>query len=97
MSASVVDKRGVKYFWLYLALMSAVLVSAIGLVYVKHLNRQLFVDLQSLQKNRDALNVEWGQLRLEQSALATHGRVERIAHTKLDMVMPPAAAIVIVR
>jgi cell division protein FtsL len=37
-----------------------------------------------------ALDVEWGQLQLEQSTWATHTRVEQIARDKLGM-RPPRA------
>ena len=37
---------------------------------------------------RDALEIEWGQLKLEQSAWATHGRVEQTARVGLRMVIP---------
>ena len=39
-------------------------------------------------RERDALDIEWGQLKLEQSAWATHGRVEQTARVGLKMVIP---------
>lgn len=56
-----------------------VLASSLGVVYAKHQSRKLFVELDTLKKERDEMNVEWGQLQLEQSTLATHGRIEHIA------------------
>jgi cell division protein FtsL len=44
--------------------------------------------LQNLESSRDQLDIEWGQLKLEQSAWATHGRVEQMARTDLQMVIP---------
>jgi cell division protein FtsL len=44
--------------------------------------------LQGLNGERDALEIEWGQLKLEQSAWATHGRVEQTARVDLRMVIP---------
>ena len=35
-------------------------------------------------RERDALDIEWGQLKLEQSAWATHGRVEQTARVGLQ-------------
>ena len=35
------------------------------------------------------LEVEWGQLQLEQQTWAMHGRVEKLAAEKLDMRVPP--------
>ena len=45
--------------------------SAVGVVWSKHEARSLFIELQGLKAERDALDIEWGQLKLEQSAWAT--------------------------
>lgn len=66
-------------------LLLANLASALLVVKARHDNRTHFVELQALTEQRDALQVEWGQLQLEQSAWATHGRIERIAREQLDM------------
>lgn len=62
--------------------------SAIAVVWTKNQARSLFVQLQTLTAERDALDIEWGQLKLEQSAWATHGRVEQTARVDLQMVIP---------
>ena len=54
------------------ALGLALMVSALGVVYAKHEARSRFVELQRLTKERDNLDIEWGQLQLEQSAWSTH-------------------------
>lgn len=64
--------------------------TALAVVYTTHENRQLFVTLERLDKERDALNVEWGRLELEQGVWGRHSRVERIARERLHMVMPDA-------
>ena len=74
-----------------------VLASSLGVVYAKHQSRKLFVELDTLKKERDEMNVEWGQLQLEQSTLATHGRIERIAKKRLGMVTPEYKQVLIVR
>ena len=80
---------------MFLALV--VLVSSLGVVYAKHQSRKLFIELDTLKKERDEMNVEWGRLQLEQSTLATHGRIERSAKERLDMVTPEYKQILIVR
>jgi len=83
--------------WLALpALWLAVLGSAAGAVYCKHRARQLFVELEKLDARRDNLEIEWGQLQLEQSAWSTHAFVERVAGSKLHMAMPPPKDIQII-
>lgn len=81
---------------LILLLAVGVLLSALGTVYTKHHSRQLFVELETLKTQRDDLNIEWGQLMLEQATWATPTRVELIAHQRLGMTAPPADKIVIV-
>jgi cell division protein FtsL len=75
----------------------ATLGSAAGSVYCKHRSRTLFVELEGLNARRDQLQIEWGQLQLEQSAWSTHAFVERVAHSRLDMSIPPPAAVRIVK
>jgi cell division protein FtsL len=75
----------------------AVLVSSLAVVYGKHQARSRFVELQRLTERRDELDIEWGQLQLEQSTWATHGRVERVARENLKMVIPRAADLRIVQ
>ena len=67
----------------------AVLGSAAGAIYSKHRARELFVELEQLNTRRDNLEIEWGQLQLEQSSWSTHAFVERVASKKLHMAMPP--------
>ncbi len=74
-----------------------VVVSAIAVVEVKHQSRSLFVTLEALQDERDRLNTEWSRLRLEQGALATHSRVERIARESLDLRMPDTDRMIVIR
>ena len=62
--------------------------AAISVVWSKHQARSLFIELQALHAERDALDIEWGQLKLEQSAWAMHGRVEQTARLNLQMVVP---------
>ena len=66
-------------------LICAVLISAVFVVYSKHTNLLLFVELDELNKQRDELNIEWGQLQLEQSTWATDSRIEKIATERLRM------------
>jgi len=74
----------------------AALASAAGAIYCKHRARELFVQLERLSGQRDNLQIEWGQLQLEQSAWSTHAFVERVASTKLHMAMPPPKEIEII-
>jgi len=70
---------------LNVVLILAVLTTAMFVVYNKHKNRLLFVELERLTTLRDSMNIEWGQLQLEQSTWATDSRIEKIATEKLGM------------
>jgi cell division protein FtsL len=74
-----------------------VLGSSLGVIYAKHEARSRFNELQKLTEQRDDLDIEWGQLQLEQSTWATHGRVERVARDDLHMVIPQATDLRIVQ
>ncbi len=74
----------------------AVLASAAGAIYVKHRARELFVELERVNRERDRLEIEWGQLQLEQSAWSTHAFVENVAATQLGMRTPPPKQIEVV-
>lgn len=84
-----------KLVWVAL-LWLLVLISAISVIYVSHKNRLLFSEYQAYIDLRDDMEVEWGQLLLEQSALASHARVEQLATNKLNMLVPDASEIVMV-
>jgi len=75
----------------------AVLASSLGVIYAKQEARNRFNELQKLTRARDDLDIEWGQLQLEQSTWATHGRVERLARDELHMVIPQASDLRIVQ
>lgn len=92
---TVAHQAGRRHLRLGLLIM-AVLLSALTVIYIKHETRKLFIEAQQLQKERDELQTEWGQLQLEQSTWATHVRVESLARTKLDMLLPPPETMVIV-
>lgn len=70
--------------------------SALALVYTKHESRKLFVELEELTHERDELNIEWGQLQIEQSTWATHSRIEKVATDDLSLVRPTSSEIYII-
>jgi cell division protein FtsL len=71
-------------------------VSAMALIKTKHESRKLFVELESLTDERDQLNIEWGQLQIEQSTWATHARIEQVATDDLSLVRPESTEIYVI-
>ena len=76
------------------AVLAGILVlCALALVTSQHKARKLFVELQKEQDQARQLEVEYGQLQLEQSTWAMHSRVEKIAANNLQMRVPPATRV----
>jgi len=80
-----------------IALWGVVLASSAGAVYAKHRSRELFVELERMHRQRDNLEIQWGQLQLEQSAWSAHAFVERVAITRLKMSTPDPVRIQVVQ
>lgn len=81
---------------LFTALVAAVLISALLVVYARHQSRVVFVQIQTLENERDALNEEWSRLQLEQSTQAMASRIEGLAREQLDMRSPKPEQLVLV-
>ena len=70
--------------------------SALALIYTKHESRKLFIELEQLTSERDELNIEWGQLQIEQSTWATHARIEKVAIEELSLARPATTEIFVI-
>jgi cell division protein FtsL len=82
--------------WLGLvALLVVTTGSATGVIYSTHKSRHLLNDLQQLEQRRNELQVEWGQLLLEQSSLVSQGRIENVAIAELGMKIPATENVVV--
>ncbi len=79
-----------------LILLGVLVVCALSVVTSQHAARKLYIELQKEQELARKLDVEWGQLQLEQSTWAMHARIERIASGQLMMGVPPAARVQVV-
>lgn len=74
-----------------------IIASSIAVIYTKHTGRTEFVALQKLERQRDNLNEEWSRLLLEQSTWASPSRIERQARLRLDMIVPTADMVVVIK
>ncbi len=75
---------------------SAVWGTAMGMVWSHHQARQLFVELQSLEKDHARLAIQWERLQLERSTWAGHHRIEWIARKQLGMASPDKEILIMV-
>ena len=80
----------------FLLLLSLV-ISAQFVIYSSFEARGHINHLHQLERDRNARQVEWGQLLLEQSAWASHSRVESMVTEQLNMAVPSAKKIILVR
>jgi len=85
-----------RYLLGWLILVSALFISAMGVVYARHISRQLYSELRHLQVVRDNLQVEWSKLEIEESTWSTHPRIEHLANSRLDMQLPQQEQLVII-
>ena len=87
-----ITKRGILVVFLVITL----LCSAFTVVYVKDLNRRLFIQYQILQREKAEELIQWGKLLLEQSTWSTQSRIQQIAQRKLKMKIPTAKEVILI-
>ncbi len=82
-----------RFHWLGInaLLILALVTSAVAVVGTSHKCRQSYARLQKLQLAQWDLQENWSRLLLQESALATHYRVEQAATGRLQMRIPAAA------
>ncbi|MFZ3018332.1 MAG: cell division protein FtsL [Gallionella sp.] len=78
-------------------LLMAVVMCALSVVSSQHKARKMYIDLQKEKELAQQMEVEWGQLQLELSTLATPGRVEKIAEQQLRMQLPTSGQVQFIR
>jgi len=78
-----------------LALLVAVVTSAIGLIALQHDGRQLFIALEQAGRETDRAQAEWSRLQIELAWLGETGRIERQARERLDMTSPDNVGVLV--
>lgn len=81
---------------LNLILAALIVASALGVVAAQHESRKLVTEIEREQERMRALEVEFGQLQLEQSTWSAHTRIEKIARVRLAMRAPAAGQVLAV-
>lgn len=77
-------------------LLLLVIATALGVVYSSFKSRQLFSELQRLDREAIHLEEDWGRLLLEQSTWASPARIEQLARARLNMVVPESQDMVLI-
>jgi cell division protein FtsL len=75
-------------------LLVMVLISALSLIYIKDLNRRLFVDFQNSQAVYVQLQNDAEELELRQSTWARQSRVQQLAEQEYAMQLPVSQDVV---
>jgi cell division protein FtsL len=78
-------------------LLVLVLFAALSVVTSQHQARKAFIALQQEKQHAQQMEIEWGQLQLEQSTLAAPARIERIATRQLHMQLPQKSQVKFIR
>ena len=78
-------------------LLAVVVLCGLSLVTSRHQARQRFIELEREQTRAHGYEVEYGQLKLEQSTWGMPARIEKIAREQLRMQLPGAGRVEIVR
>lgn len=79
-----------------IAIALSVLLSALSVIYMTHLTRELHAAYQHSLVEQDRLHVEHGQLLLERSTWMMQAHIQQVAESKLDMVVPDHKTVVII-
>lgn len=74
-----------------------VVISSLGVAYSSHQTRNMYRDLQMLEKDHDDLEHEYEKLLLEQSAWADYTRLNQLAQDELAMAPPANDKLVVLR
>lgn len=78
---------------LNVVLLVLVVACALATVTAQHRARKSFVELERERERTQQLEIEFGQLQLEASTWATHGRIEKLATTRLNLRLPTPARV----
>lgn len=78
-------------------LLAVVVACALSVVTTQHKVRKLFIELQKEKEQAQQMDVEWGQLQLEQRTWATPARVEAVAVQQLHMQLPNSGQVKFIR
>lgn len=83
------DLRLSRQLFLVMVLSLAVLTNALAVIYVTNAYRIKFNQVEQSEQQAHRLQMQWGQLLLEQASLSTSSRVQQLAYSKLGMILPP--------
>ncbi|MDP3268042.1 MAG: cell division protein FtsL [Legionella sp.] len=87
-NGQLADMHMSKSIYFLIILLASLLVSAFAVIYTTNSYRSTFSQVEQEIQQTHFLQLQWGQLLLEQASLATPARVEELATHKLLMILP---------
>jgi cell division protein FtsL len=84
-----------RHWIVFFVLLAGITATSLGVVFTTYTTRHLLNGLQQVVQEQNQLQVEWGQLLLEQSSLVAQGQVEEIAISQLGMEVPSMEKVVV--
>lgn len=81
----------------WILLLAVFLGSAMAVIYSKYYARKLFTEIQSLKKQLDYLELEWGKMQLELTTLADYNRIDHKAKNELGLIDPEQQKIIYIK
>ncbi len=96
-SIDQVRPRLFKAWMVYPLLLLAVFVSAMLVVFQVFQYRHDYKQMNSLQREKDELNADWGRLLIEQQTFGATAQIGSRAVTKLRMYSPPLNQTVVIQ
>jgi len=66
----------------------------VNYIYIQHLSRKVFSDLQNEIAIEESLDTEWGKLQIEHSTFAAITKIETKAKNELNMSVPTKEQII---
>lgn len=79
------------------SLLVLVLLSGMSVVHSTFKNRYALHELQQLRSEHNELDVQWGQLLIEQSTFGLESRIGRKAEVELGMKLPDWSGVIMVK
>jgi cell division protein FtsL len=84
-----------RYWLAFCVLLTLVMVTALAVINSTHVSRGRLHAMQQLELQRNAIQVEYTRLLLEQSSLVSQGKVEDMAVSELGMETPDMSKVVV--
>jgi len=83
--------RKLTYFFVFITF-----ISALGVIWIRHANREATVELHSVYHQRDNLQDQWRQLILERTALGRYDFLQNWVNSNSAFVTPEASSVILV-